>query len=80
MVDLNQQRNIESAHVLKLSKLITLRVFYQNPRNMRFLRAERLYFDNDVFSCAMVHLAHLNDEILSKKGISLIMLVLRMIT
>ena len=72
MVDLNQQRNIESAHVLNLSKLITLRAFYQNPRNMRFLRAERLYFNNDVFSCEMVHLVHLNDEILSKKGIVLL--------
>ena len=80
MVDLNQQRNIESAHVLKLSKLITLRVFYQNPRNMRFLRAERLYFNNDVFSCEMVHLVHLGDETLSKKGISFITLILRMIT
>ena len=35
---------------------------------MRLLPAERLYFDNDVFSCAMVHLVHLDDETLSKKG------------
>ena len=47
---------------------------------MRFLRAERLYFNNDVFSCAIVHLVHLDDETLSKKGISFITLVLRMIT
>ena len=46
---------------------------------MRFLRADRLYFDDDVFSCAMVYL-HLDDETLSKKGISLITLILRMIT
>ena len=32
------------------------------------------------FSCAMVHLVHLDDETLSKKGISFITLVLRMIT
>ena len=31
-----------------------LSVRYQNPRDMRFLRAGRLYFNNDVFSCAMV--------------------------
>ena len=67
-------------HVLKLSKLITSSARYQNPRNMRFLRADRLYFNNDVFSCAMVHLVHLDDETLSKKGISFITLVLRMIT
>ena len=47
---------------------------------MRFLRADRLYFNNDVFSCAIVHLVHLDDETLSKKGISFITLVLRMIT
>ena len=46
---------------------------HQNPRNMRFLRADRLYFNNDVFSCAMVHLVHLDDETLSKKGISFIL-------
>ena len=47
---------------------------------MRFLRADRLYFNNDVFSCAMVHLVHLDDETLLKKGISFITLILRMIT
>ena len=47
---------------------------------MRLLRAERLYFNNDVFSCAIVHLVHLDDETLSKKGTSFITLVLRMIT
>ena len=67
-------------HVLKLSKLITSSARYQNPRNMRFLRADRLYFNNDVFSFAMVHLVHLDDKTLSKKGISFIKLVLRMIT
>ena len=46
---------------------------------MRFLRADELYF-NDVFSCAMVHLVHLDDETLSKIGISFIILILRMIT
>ena len=73
-------KEIESAHVLKLSKLITSSNRHQNPRNMRFLRADRLYFNNDVFSCAIVHLVHLDDETLSKKGISFITLVLRMIT
>ena len=73
-------KEIESAHVLKLSKLITFSAHYQNPPNMRFLRADRLYFNNDVFSCAMVHLVHLDDETLSKKGISFITLILRMIT
>ena len=47
---------------------------------MRFLRADQLYFNNDVFSYAMVHLVHLDDETLSKKGISSITLVLCMIT
>ena len=47
---------------------------------MRFLREDQLYFNNDVFSCAMVHLVHLDDETLSKKGISFITLILRMIT
>ena len=61
-------KEIESAHVLKLSKLITSSAHYQNPPNMRFLRADRLYFNNDVFSCAMVHSVHLDDETLSKKG------------
>ena len=70
---------IDSAHVSKLSQLITSSARYQNPRNMRFLRADRLYFNNDVFSCAMVHLVHLDDETLSKKGINFITLVLRMI-
>ena len=34
----------------------------RNPRNMRFLLADRLYFNNDVFSCAMVQLVHLDDD------------------
>ena len=55
-------KKIESAHVLKLSKLITSSTHYQNLRNMRFLRADRLYFNNDVLSCAMMHLVHLDDE------------------
>ena len=79
MVDSNQQR-IESAHVLELSKLITWSARHQNPRIMRFLRADRLYFNNDVFFCAMVHLVHLDDKMLSKKRISFITLILRMIT
>ena len=73
-------KEIKSAHVLKLSKLITSSGRYQNPRNMRFLLADRLYFNNDVSSCAMVDLVHLDDETLSEKGISFITLVLRMIT
>ena len=56
----------ESAYVLKLSKLITSSAHYRNPCNMRFLQAD-WYFDNDVFSCVMVHLVHLDDETLSKK-------------
>ena len=47
---------------------------------MRFLRADQLYFNNDVFSCAIVHLVHLEDETLSKKRIRFITLILRMIT
>ena len=70
----------ESAHVLKLSKLIASSARSQNPRNMRFLRADRLYFKNDIFSFEMVHLVHLEDETLSKKGISFITSILRMIT
>ena len=77
---IQNKKEIESAHVLKLSKLITLSACYQNSRNMRFLRADRLYFNIDVFSCAMAHLGHFNDETLSKKGISFITLLLRMIT
>ena len=34
----------------------------RNTRNMRFLPADRLYFNNDVFSCAMVQLVHLDDD------------------
>ena len=73
-------KEIESAHVLKLSKLITSSARNQDPRTMRFLGADRLYVNNDVFSCAMVHLEHLDDETLSKKGISFITLILCMIT
>ena len=47
---------------------------------MRFLRADRLYFNNYVFSCGMVHLVHLDDESLLKKGISFITFILRTIT
>ena len=46
---------------------MTLSARYQNPRNMRFLRADLMYFNNDVFSCAMVYLVHLDYETLSKK-------------
>ena len=55
------------AHTLKLSKLITLSSHYQNPSNMRLFRADRLYFNNDVFSCVIVHLVDLDDETLLKK-------------
>ena len=48
------KKKIESAHVLKLSKLINLRPHYQNRRDMRFLQAGQLCFNNDVFSYAMV--------------------------
>ena len=73
-------KDTESAHVLNLSKVITSSARYQNPRNMRFLRVDQLYFSIDDFSCVMVHLVHLEDETLSKKGISSITLILRMIT
>ena len=43
-----------SLRMLKLSKLINSNAGYQNPRGMRFLRAGQLYFNNGVFSCAMV--------------------------
>ena len=46
---------------------------------MKFIRAEQLYFNNDLFSCAKVHLVRLDDETLSKKGISFITLILRII-
>ena len=69
-------KKIGSADVLKLSKLITSSDHYQNARNMK---ADQLYFNNDVFSCVMVHLVHLDDETLSKKGISFMTLILRMI-
>ena len=72
-------KEIKSAHALKLSKLITSNARHQDPHNMGFLRADRLYFNNDVLSCAMVHLVHLDDETLSKKRISFITLILRMI-
>ena len=73
-------KEIESVHVLKLSKLITLSAHHQDPRNMRFLRTDPLYFNNDVFFCAMIDLVHLDDETLSEKGVSFITLILRMIT
>ena len=47
---------------------------------MRFLQADRLYFNNNVFSCAVVHLVHLDDETLSRKETSFITLISRMIT
>ena len=34
---------------------------------MRFLREDRLYFNNDVFSCTMVHLVHLEMKLYRKK-------------
>ena len=77
---IRNNKETEYAHILKLSKLITSGARYQNPRIMRFPRADRLYFNNDVFSCAMAHLVHLDDETLPKKGISFITLILRMIT
>ena len=40
--------------MLKLSELINSSARYQNPRDMRFLRAGRLYFNNDVSSCAIL--------------------------
>ena len=73
-------KETESAHVLNLSNLITSSARYQNPRNMRFLQADRLYFNNDIFSCVMVHLVDLDDETLLKKRLSFITLALRMIT
>ena len=73
-------KEIESTQVLKLSKLVISSARYQNPRNMRFLWADQLYFKDDVFSCAMVQLLHLDDETLSTKGISFITLSLSMIT
>ena len=45
---------IESVHVLKLLKLINASARYQNSSDTRFLRAGQLYFNHDVFSCAMV--------------------------
>ena len=72
-------KEIESAHVLKLSKLFASSARHQNPRNMKFLQADRLYFNNDVCS-SYHHLVHLDDETLSKKRISFIMLILCMIT
>ena len=48
------KKQIEFAHVLKLSKLINLSVCYQNSSDMRFLQANRLYFNLDAFSCTMV--------------------------
>ena len=66
--------------MLKLSKLITSSAGYQNSRHIRFLCADRLYFNIEVFSFVMAHLVHLDDETLSKKGISFITLILRMIT
>ena len=34
---------------------------------MRFLRADQLYFDKDVFSFATVHSGHLDDETFIEK-------------
>ena len=42
--------------MLKLSELINSSARYQNPRDMRFLRAGRLYFNNDDVSfCAILN-------------------------
>ena len=65
--------------------MLTLRRSYgiipeRNCIRNYILRADRLYFNNDVFSCAMMHLLHLDDETLSEKRISFITLILRMIT
>ena len=43
-----------SLHILKLSKLINSKPLYRNASDIRFLQAGRLYFNHDVFSCAMV--------------------------
>ena len=43
--------------------LINSNACYQNPRDMRFLRANQLYFNNDVFFCAMVLLSIENKNI-----------------
>ena len=39
---------------MKLSKLINSSARYQNSSNMIFLRAGRLYFNHDAFSCETV--------------------------
>ena len=50
MVDLKQQRNRDRVCAyLETSKLINSSARYQNSSDMRFLRADRLYFDNDFF-------------------------------
>ena len=41
------------------------------------LQKKSVNFNKDVSSCAMVHLVHLDDETLSKIGISFITLILR---
>ena len=40
--------------MLKLSELINSSARYQYPRDMRFLRVGRLYFNSDVSSCAIL--------------------------
>ena len=45
---------MESGHVLKLSRLINSSVCCQNSVDVRFLQLGRLYFNYDVFSCAMM--------------------------
>ena len=47
----------------------------QNDIRNYILRADQLYFNNDVFSCATVHLVHLDDETLSEKGTKVLMVL-----
>ena len=52
MVDLKQQRNRVYA-CLETIKTNQLKAHYQNSSVVRFLEAGWLYFNHDVFSCAM---------------------------
>ena len=79
MIDSKQQRNRVCA-CPETIKIHYLERSLSKSRNMRVLRAGRLYFNDDVFPCATVHLVHLDDETLAKKGISFITLILRDVT
>ena len=79
MVDSKQYRNWVCA-CLETIKTHYLERPLSKSRHMRFLRADQLYFNNDVFSCVLVHLFHLDDETLSKKGIGFITFMLGRIT